>query len=130
MGGCNVLSWICGYSGKLQAGASGGNDSGEVYGIQTTQEVLVGNAILMVIPSVMVFLSLTLKAKVNRWANIILGMFFTDAVLITFAYYYVFGLHTWAYSYVFATREIVLCALIVWYAWKWPKQKSQLIGPV
>ena len=38
-----------------------------------TQGSLLSASILMMIPAVMVFLSLTLKPKVNRWANIILG---------------------------------------------------------
>ena len=48
--------------------------SGEIAGIQMTQGVLLGSAILMVIPSVMVFLSLVLKAKANRLVNIIVGI--------------------------------------------------------
>jgi hypothetical protein len=48
--------------------------AGEIAGIRMTQAVLLGSAILMAIPSVMVFLSLALKAKANRWANIILGI--------------------------------------------------------
>jgi hypothetical protein len=67
----------------------------------------------------MIFLALTLKAKANRWANIILGIVYTGVVLIT-----VLMLGTWAYYYVFAIAEVVLYALIVWYAWKWPKQES------
>ena len=34
-------------------------------------------AILMAIPSVMVFLSLAMKANLNRWANIILGLLYS-----------------------------------------------------
>ncbi|MHA2253467.1 MAG: DUF6326 family protein [Candidatus Kariarchaeaceae archaeon] len=38
-----------------------------------TPEFLVFSAVLMAIPSIMVFLSLILMEKVNRWINIILG---------------------------------------------------------
>ena len=98
--------------------------AGEVVGFQITQAFLLGSAILMAIPSVMVFLSLTLKAKANRWANIILGIVYTGVILITLlmpgpsAYYYIF----------FGIVEIVLTALIVWYAWKWPKQEAKQEG--
>ena len=72
----------------------------------------------MAIPSVMVFLSLTLKPKANRWANIILGIFYTCAVPATLLLY---GPSVY---YIFLTIvEVVLTALIVWYAWKWPKQE-------
>jgi hypothetical protein len=77
-----------------------------------------GAAILMAIPSVMVFLSLTLKAKANRWVNIILGIFHAGVLLITMlvpgGIYYIF----------YIIVEAVLIALIVWYAWKWPKQEG------
>ena len=95
--------------------------AGEIDGIPITQEVLFGNAVMMVIPSVMVFMALILKDKVNRLVNIILSMFFTGVILITYAYYYVSGVNTWAYSYVFAITEIMLYALIVWHVWKWPR---------
>jgi len=41
-----------------------------------TQKMLLGMAILLVIPVVMVFLSLVLEYFMNRWANIIVAIFF------------------------------------------------------
>ena len=91
--------------------------AGEVAGFQITQAWLLGVIILMTIPSLMVFLSLALKAKANRWTNIIVGLF-----QIVFVVVPAMG-ETWAY-YIFATIvEVVLLSLIVVYAWKWPKQK-------
>ena len=88
-------------------------------GTPITQVSLLGIAIFMAIPSVMVFLSLTLKSKANRWANIILGIVYTCAVPLT-----LLMPGTSAY-YIFLTIvEVVLTALIVWYAWKWPKQEA------
>ncbi len=88
-------------------------------GIQITQVVLLGIAILMAIPGVMVFLSLILKPKVNRWANIILGIFYTVFMLGT-----MLMPGAWAYYIFLGIVEIVLTVLIVWYAWKWPKQEA------
>jgi hypothetical protein len=48
--------------------------AGEIDGIQITQFRWLGVAMLMVIPIVMVFLSLT--CSVSRWANIIFALFF------------------------------------------------------
>ena len=88
-------------------------------GAPMTQVMLLGIAIFMAIPSVMVFLSLTLKPKANRWANIILGIIYTCAVPLTLL---TPGISAY---YLFLTIvEVVLTALIVWYAWKWPKQKA------
>ena len=89
--------------------------AGESRGIPITQVSLLGTAILMIIPSVMVFLSLTLKANVNRWVNIILGIFYTGVMLISLLMPGV-----WAYYLAYASVEIVLTSLIAWYAWKWP----------
>ena len=96
--------------------------SGDVAGFQITQAFLLGSAIIMVIPAVMVFLSLILKAKANRWANIILGIIYTGVILMT-----MLMPGDWAYYYVFAIVEVVLTSLIVWYAWRWPKHIKQQI---
>jgi len=87
-------------------------------GITTTQAMLLG-LITMTPPSVMIFLSLTLKAKANRWVNIVLGIFYTGLVLVT-----QFGiLMDTSVNFLFSgIVEVVLTALIVWYALKWPKQ--------
>jgi len=78
-----------------------------------TQGSLLVAAILMIIPAVMVFLSLTLKPKVDRWANITLGVLYTVVNISN-----LIG-ETWTYYMLFGIVEIVLTLLIVWYAWKW-----------
>jgi hypothetical protein len=74
----------------------------------------------MAIPSVMVFLSLTLKAKANRWTNIIVGILHAGLLLVTVLLATAFDPHYILYDII----EAVLIALIVWHAWKWPKQES------
>ncbi len=90
--------------------------AGELEGFQITQVSLLGFMILMTIPGLMVFLSITLKAKANRRTNIIVGIFQIGLVLVSIIgdpnYFYMFG----------SSVEFVLLLLIVWYAWKWPKQ--------
>ena len=87
-------------------------------GIQVSQVFLLAGITLMMIPSLMIFLSLTLPAKANRWTNIIVGIL--QIVVLVSA---LIG-ESWAY-YIFATIvEVVLLLLIVWYAWKWPKQEA------
>ena len=92
--------------------------TGELGGVQMTSAILLGSAILMAIPSVMVFLSLTLKAPVNRWVNIILGILHLVLLGSTLC---VGAISTLYIFYVIV--EAVLIALIVWTAWKWPKQQ-------
>jgi hypothetical protein len=84
-----------------------------------SQSALLSAAVLMTIPAVMVFLSLSLKPKVNRWANIILGVLYT---LVNIGN--LIG-ETWAFYIVFVVVEIVLTFLIVWKAWKWTNPEDQ-----
>jgi len=93
--------------------------SGEIAGIRMTQGLLFGSAILMAIPSAMVFLSLTLQAKANRLVNIIVGIVYIVVLVSTF----LTGRNP-AYYILFAMLKAVFLALIVWQAWKWPKKEA------
>jgi hypothetical protein len=93
--------------------------SGEIGGLQITEGFLIVMAMWMAIPSVMVFLSLTLKANANRWVNIVAGMVSIVALGATFFA----GEFSARYAFQ-AIAEGVLIALIVWHAWKWPKQEG------
>ena len=91
---------------------------GKVWIFEITQTWALSAMIMMTIPSLMVFLSLILKAKVNRWTNIIMGV-----LHIAIAIGNVIG-ETWAYYIFGGVVEVVLLLLIVWYAWKWPTQDA------
>jgi hypothetical protein len=97
---------------------SGDFKPGEIEGMQATQALYLGLAILLVLPVVMVFLSLTLKYKANRWANIILAILLFVFNLI--------GLPTYpsAYDTFLIIVGLVFNALTVWYAWKWRTQEA------
>lgn len=73
---------------------------------------------LMIIPSLMVFLSVALPARVNRLANLIVGAFFLFVSIVN-----VIG-ESWAYIYVGAAVEAVILGLILRQAWRWPVQQS------
>ena len=95
--------------------------AGEVAGIQITQTFLLGTGVLMTIPAVMVFLSLILKAKANRWVNIILSAIYI--CIIIFLQFMPGEGEVWAYYVFYNALELGLHLLIVMYAWKWPKQE-------
>jgi len=106
------------YFGLFKPGVIENVIAGEVAGLQITQVFLLAAMTLMTIPSLMIFLSLTLKAKANRWTNVIVGIFEVFILIV-----FVIG-ESWAF-YIFGTIvEVVLLSLIVWYAWKWPKQEA------
>ena len=88
--------------------------------ITVTNEMLLVLSIIMAVPIFMSFLSLTLKDKANRWANLIIGAFFVvwELVFLIFVY-----LQDPAYEIFWGIAYLVFAALVVWYAWKWPKQE-------
>ena len=87
--------------------------AGKMGPFPVTQSSLLAGSTLMIVPAVMVFLSLTLKTIVNRWANI------TTGVLYTFVNISNLVGETWAYYVFFGIVEIAFTLLIVRYAWKW-----------
>ena len=92
--------------------------SGEIAGIQMTQGLLFGSAILMAIPTAMVFLSLALKARANRWANIIFGIVYLGVLAST-----LLTGRSPAYYIFYVVGKATLIALIVWHAFKWPQKE-------
>jgi hypothetical protein len=97
---------------------SGDFVAGEVSGMQISQGLMLGMAVLMVIPVVMVFLSLILKHAVNRWANIILPIFFFVFNAI--------GLPTYpsVYDQFLIFVGLVFNLVTVWVAWRWKEQSA------
>jgi len=79
-----------------------------------TQPMMLGMAAMMSIPTIMIFLSLALKAHHSRWANIVAGVVYT-----LIAAYTVAMPSSLAYRY-FESLEILFSGYIVWSAWKWP----------
>lgn len=75
-------------------------------------------AIWMALPSLMVFLSLVLKANANRWVNIIAGILSLAVLIATF----LVGDISLRYTFQ-AILEVLLIVAIIWQAWKWPQQR-------
>ena len=80
---------------------------------QWGQGMWLGIAMLMVIPILMVVLTLVLPHSVNRWANIIVAIFFFGFNLI--------GLPTYpsAYDKFLIVVGLGFNVLTVWTAWRW-----------
>ena len=93
--------------------------AGQIGPFPVTQGSLLIFSILMAIPAVMVFLSLTLKPQVNRWVNIILG-----ALYIVVNISNLIG-ESWAYYISTGVVELLVTLLVVWYAARWPNREVQ-----
>ncbi len=92
---------------------SGDYQGGKINGMQITQGMWLGISILMVIPIVMIVLTLLLGQPVNRWANIIVAIFFFIFNII--------GLPTYpsAYDKFLIVVSLIWNVLTVWLAWNW-----------
>lgn len=78
-------------------------------------------AIMLAIPALMVFLSIILKSTLNKRLNIIFGICYT-AIMVLIA---LTSLTPWRTFYVFlAIVESCITSSIVYYAWKWTKNKE------
>ena len=87
--------------------------AGQVGGTPMTQRMLMLMAVIMLIPSVMLFLSLTLTYPLIRWLNILvpIGLFVFNII----------GLPGYPGDY---DKFLIIVglgwnALTIWYAWQW-----------
>jgi uncharacterized membrane protein YphA (DoxX/SURF4 family) len=92
-------------------------EAGEVGGFDVDRLFLLGTTVYVVIPSLMVFCALVLRPRVDRIANIALG--------ITYALTIIAGaIGEWSYYILGSAIEVALLAGVVYYAWTWPKESS------
>jgi hypothetical protein len=88
---------------------------GKVFVFDISQGFIFVAFFFVVIPVLMIFLSVALKPKVNRWTNIIVA-----ALLIPYMLFNLSG-EVWIHMVFAAVIEVVLLCLIICYAWKWPR---------
>ena len=88
---------------------------GRVFVFDITYVFLMIALTSVTIPALMIFLSVVLPAKVNRWANIIIAAMYIPYTLFNLA-----GV-AWMHMVFGAVVEVVLLCLIIRYAWKWPR---------
>lgn len=98
--------------GKLKGMLEGDGPIGPV-----SQATLIATSVLLALPALMVFLSLVLPPRLNRWLNIVFGALYIAVMLITMP-------GAWDFYILLGVIEVALTALIVWYAWSWPKRST------
>jgi hypothetical protein len=92
--------------------------AGKVWRFDVSQAFLLTALVSVTISALMIFLSVALSAKVNRWTNIIVA-----AVYIPFTLFNLAG-EAWLHMIFGAVVEVVLLLFIIRYAWKWRKQEA------
>jgi hypothetical protein len=89
--------------------------AGKVFVFDVSQSFLVAALAMVTIPALMIFLSVALPAKIDRWANIIIATMNIPFLLFNLA-----GV-AWVHMVIGAVIQVVLSGLIIFYAWKWPR---------
>lgn len=92
---------------------------GRVFVFEITQGFLLAALASITIPSSMIFLSITLPVKLNRWANIIIA-----SVYIPYTLFNLVG-EAWMHMVFGAVVEVGLLYLIIRYAWNWHRIKHE-----
>jgi len=87
-----------------------------------TPGLLLVMSMIFIVPVLMSVVTLTLKYPVSRWANRIIGILYAMIILV----FWVLGFvsRSAGYEIVWSTAQLVFALLVVWYAWKLPKQEA------
>lgn len=85
------------------------------------QRMMLFKTLIFLVPVTMAVLSLILKDSANRWMNFVLGTLFTIFNIFHLIKHFAQpSLH----EILIIASTIVVTALIVWYALKWPKEEK------
>jgi len=102
--------------GKIDAMSAG---SIGPFGV-ASEPVLLGVAMMMAIPSLMIALSLLLPPVIGKWLNVLFGLAYTVILALTLPGAQLFYL---AYGGI----EIALTLLITWTALRWPRRAAETL---
>jgi hypothetical protein len=89
--------------------------AGKVFVFDVTPTFLLVVLAAVVVPSSMIFLSVTLPAKANRYTNMVVA-----ALHIPYCLFNLAG-EAWRHMVLGAAVEVIFLCLIIRYAWKWPR---------
>jgi hypothetical protein len=89
--------------------------AGEIAGFTINQAFLLGTTVYILIPSLMLFLALVLRPRINRISNIALGIVYALTIIGA-------SIGEWNYWILGSAVEVGLLGAIVYYAWTWPRE--------
>ena len=93
--------------------------AGVVWEFDISQVFVIIGLSLVAVPILMVFLSMTLPARANRLMNLIVA-----PIYVVVSAFNALG-ESWTYYYTLTIGlEVILLALIVRYAWTWPRRTA------
>ena len=85
----------------------------------TTPGILVLFSVILMIPALMIFLSVFLRPQVNKWLNIVVAFLYACiSILIIVSS---IGNEWQTFFILFNVMELLVFAIIISQAWKWPR---------
>lgn len=109
------------YFGLFSAGQVATMNRGEIPPLgPATDRVMLFVSTMMIIPSLMIFLSAALPARINRIVNLAAGLLYSAIIAIT--------MWSSAHFIFYGVVEIILTLLVVYHAWTWPKAPADRDG--
>ena len=90
-------------------------EGGKIAGFTINQSFLLGTTIYIVVASLMVFLALVLGSRICRIINVVLGIVYALTIIAG-------AIGEWNYYILGSAVETALLAVIIYYAWTWPKE--------
>ena len=85
----------------------------------TSPSLLLIFSVILIIPSLMIFLSVFLKPKINKWLNILIASLYACISILIIVT--TLGDEWHAFYVLFNIVETLIFTLIIWQAWKWPR---------
>jgi hypothetical protein len=87
----------------------------------TSPGILVTFSVILIVPILMIFLSIFLKPQINKWLNIVIASIYACiSILIIVSSID----NEWqTFFVIFNFVEIVVFAIIISQAWKWPREE-------
>ena len=87
----------------------------------TSPQLLIIFSVILIVPTLMIFLSVFLKPVINKWLNIVVA--FLYALISVLIIVSSFGNEWQAFFVLFNVIELIVFAIIIYQAWNWPKEK-------
>lgn len=95
--------------------------SGKIFVFDISQGFLLGALVSVSIPALMVFMSVTLPARVARCTNLIVAALYIPYSIINVA-----G-EAWVYFFAYGILvEVALLLLVIRFAWSWPRREARV----
>jgi hypothetical protein len=96
-------------------------EAGTMGGFTVNRSFLLATTAYVVIPSLMVFLSLILRPRIARIANVALSVIYALTIIGG-------AIGEWNYYILGSAIEVILLSAIAYYAWTWPKEARPTTG--